>query len=113
MNPDVECVANHLYEDYPSSSACGKATWTCHMKTNNEPRNGSDDNPQSLNTILANWQNLMRTGMRLCSPSSWDGSDYTDGSGFIKQFLDSIDAVAGAATSSTCTAIGWWTTSTR
>ena len=60
--------------------------------TNNEPRNGSDDNPQSLNTILANWQNLMRTGMRLCSPSSWDGSDYTDGSGFIKQFLDSIDA---------------------
>lgn len=92
MNPDVECVANHLYEDYPSSSACGKATWTCHMKTNNEPRNGSDDNPQSLNTILANWQNLMRTGMRLCSPSSWDGSDYTDGSGFIKQFLDSIDA---------------------
>ena len=92
MNPDVECVANHLYEDYPSSAACGKATWTCHLKTNNEPRNSSDDNPQSLTTILNNWQNLMRTGMRLCSPSSWDGSDYTDGSGFIKQFLDSIDA---------------------
>jgi len=92
MYPDVECVANHLYEDYPSSSACGKATWTGHMKTNNEPRNGSDDNPQSLSTILNNWQNLMRTGMRLCSPSSWDGSDNTDGSGFIKQFLDSIDA---------------------
>ncbi len=92
MSPDIECVANHLYEDYPSSSACGKATWTCHMKTNNEPRNSSDDKPQSLSTILNNWQNLMRTGMRLCSPSSWDGSDYTDGSGFIKQFLDSIDA---------------------
>ncbi len=92
MAPDIECVANHLYEDYPSSSACGKATWTCHMKTNNEPRNSSDDKPQSLTTILNNWQNLMRTGMRLCSPSSWDGSDYTDGSGFIKQFLDSIDA---------------------
>ena len=92
MGPDVECVANHLYEDYPSSSACGKATWTCHLKTNNEPRNSSDDRPQSLATILDNWQNLMRTGMRLCSPSSWDGSDYTDGSGFIKQFLDSIDA---------------------
>jgi hypothetical protein len=92
MGPDVECVANHLYEDYPSSSACGQATWTCHMKTNNEPRNSSDDKPQSLNTILDNWQNLMRTGMRLCSPSSWDGSDYTDGSGFLKQFFDSIDA---------------------
>lgn len=92
MNPDVECVANHLYEDYPTSAACGRATWTGHMKTNNEPRNSSDDQPQSLSTILDNWQNLMRTGMRLCSPSSWDGSDYTDGSGFIKQFLDSIDA---------------------
>ena len=92
MNPDVECVANHLYEDYPSSAACGRATWTGHMKTNNEPRNSSDDKPQSLTTILDNWQNLMRTGMRLCSPSSWDGSDYTDGSGFIKTFLDSIDA---------------------
>ena len=92
MGPDVECVANHIYEDYPSSSTCGKATWTCHMKTNNEPKNSSDDKPQSLETILGNWQNLMRTGMRLCSPSSWDGSDYTDGSGFIKTFLDSVDA---------------------
>ena len=92
MYPDVECVPNHIYEDYPSSAACGRATWAGHMKTNNEPRNSSDDKPQSLNTILDNWQNLMRTGMRLCSPSSWDGSDYTDGSGFIKQFLDSIDA---------------------
>jgi hypothetical protein len=92
MGPDVECVANHLYEDYPSSSACGKATWTCHMKTNNEPRNSSDDKPQTLETILANWQNLMRTGMRLCSPSSWDGSDYTDGSGFLNSFFKAIDA---------------------
>ena len=92
VGPDAECVANHLYEDYPSSSKCGQATWTCHLKTNNEPRNSSDDRPQSLSTILDNWQNLMRTGMRLCSPSSWDGSDYADGSGFIKTFLDSIDA---------------------
>jgi len=91
MGPDVECVANHLYEDYPSSATCGKATWTCHMKTNNEPRNSSDDKPQSLETILANWQNLMRTGMRLCSPSSWDGSDYTDGSGFLNSFFQAID----------------------
>ena len=92
MQPDVECIPHHLYEDYPTSAACGKATWAAHMKTNNEPRNSADDNPQSLATILGNWQNLMRTGMRLCSPSSWDGSDYTDGSGFLKQFFDSIDA---------------------
>ena len=92
MGPDVECVANHLYEDYPTSAECGRATWTCHMKTNNEPRNPSDDKMQSLETILNNWQNLMRTGMRLCSPSSWDGSDYTDGSGFLNSFFQAIDS---------------------
>ena len=92
VGPDAECVVHHLYEDYPSSAKCGEATWTCHMKTNNEPRNSADDKPQTLATILGNWQNLMRTGMRLCSPSSWDGSDNTDGTGFIKTFLDSIDA---------------------
>ena len=92
MQPDVECVPHHLYEDWPSSAECGRATWSCHMKTNNEPRNSADDKPQSLSTILGNWQNLMRTGMRLCSPSSWDGSDYTDGSGFLKEFFDAIDA---------------------
>lgn len=90
--PDVECISNHIYEDYPSSSACGSVTWTCHMKTNNEPKNSADDHPQDLTTILNNWQNLMRTGLRLCSPSSWDGSDSWNGTGFIKQFLDSIDA---------------------
>ncbi len=92
MQPDVECVPHHLYEDYPTSSACGRATHAAHMKTNNEPRNSADDHPQTLSTILANWQNLMRTGMRLCSPSSWDGSDWTSGYGFIKEFLDAIDA---------------------
>lgn len=90
--PDAECVAHHIYEDWPSSSSCGSVTYSTHMKTNNEPRNTSDDRPQDLATILNNWQNLMRTGMRLCSPSSWDGSDYWNGTGFVKTFLDSIDA---------------------
>jgi len=90
--PDVEWVPNHIYEDYPSPATCGGVTASCHMKTNNEPRNSSDDHPQDLATILNNWPNLMRTGMRLCSPSSWDGSDYWNGTGFIKTFLDSIDA---------------------
>ncbi len=90
--PDTEWVPNHIYEDYPSSATCGSVTGSCHMKNNNEPRNESDDRPQELSTILNNWQNLMRTGMRLCSPSSWDGSDYWNGTGFIKTFLDSIDA---------------------
>ena len=92
MLPNAECVSHHIYEDYPSAGACGNVNYTCHMKTNNEPRNSADDHPQDLTTILNNWENLMRTGLRLCSPSSWDGSDYWNGTGFLKQFFDSIDA---------------------
>lgn len=92
IGPDFECISNHIYEDYPSPSANGSVSYTCHMKTNNEPKNQSDDHPQDLETILNNWQNLMRTGLRLGSPTSWDGSDYWNGTGFIKSFLDEIDA---------------------
>ena len=92
MAPDYECVPNHIYEDYPSSRAIGNATWSPHSKNNKEPRNTSEDHPQDLNTILNNWENMMRTGMRLCSPASWDGSDYWNATGFLAEFLDSIDA---------------------
>ena len=92
MAPDYECVPNHIYEDYPSSAAIGRSTWSPHSKNNNEPLNSSDDHPQDLNTILNNWENMMRTGMRLCSPSSWDGSDYWNATGFLADFMDSIDA---------------------
>lgn len=84
---DCECVPNHIYEDWPSASACGAVTYSPHMKTNNEPGNSADDHPQSVATVLDNWQNLMRTGMRLCSPSSHDGS-----LGWLREFMDSIDA---------------------
>ena len=91
--PDVEWVPNHIYEDWPSTATCGGVTGSCHMKANNEPANSADDHPQSVADILANWENMMRTGMRLCTPSSWDGSDYWNGTGtIIKVFLDSIDA---------------------
>ena len=92
MAPDYECVPNHIYEDYPSSAAIGKATWSPHSKNNNEPKNSSDDHPQDLTTILNNWENMMRTGLRLCSPASWDGSDYWNATGFLAEFMDSIDA---------------------
>ena len=92
MLPDQECVAHQIYSTWPSPSSLGGATYTCHMKTSNEPRNSADDHPETLDDILKVWENLMRTGMRLCSPSSWDGSDYTNGTGFLKQFFDSIDA---------------------
>ena len=90
--PDAECVPHHIYENWPSPAECGSRDYSAHMKTNNEPRNSADDHPQDLETILANWENLMATGMRLCSPSSWDGSDYTNGTGFLKSFFDEIDA---------------------
>jgi hypothetical protein len=57
------------------------------MKTNNEPGNSADDRPQDVATVLANWENLMATGMRLCSESSHDGS-----MNHLKAFMDSIDA---------------------
>ena len=87
MLPDFECVPNHIKEDWPTSRECGRVTYSCHMKTNNEPGNSADDTPQDVATVLANWENLMRTGMRLCSESSHDGS-----MGHLKAFIDSIDA---------------------
>ena len=86
-SPDCECVPHHIYEDWPSASACGSVSYSPHMKTNNEPGNAVDDHPQTVNEILANWENLMATGMRLCSPSSHDGS-----LNHLHEFLDSIDA---------------------
>lgn len=92
LAPDIEWVPNHIYEDWPSSSTIGGTSQSPHTKNNNEPRNSADDHPQDLNTILNNWENMMRTGMRLCSPASWDGSDYWNATGFLADFLDSIDA---------------------
>ncbi len=85
--PDAECVPHHIYEDWPSAAACGGVNYSPHMKTNNEPGNSADDHPQTVAQILANWENLMRTGMRLCSPSSHDGS-----LAHLREFMDSIDA---------------------
>lgn len=85
--PNCEWVPHHIYEDYPSAATCGSVTQSCHMQTNNEPGNSSDDRPQSVETVLANWENLMATGMRLCSPSSHDGSRQ-----WLYDFIDSIDA---------------------
>jgi hypothetical protein len=90
--PDAECVPHHIHEGWPAIADCGKVTYSPHLKTNNEPRNPSDDQPATLAEILKNWESLMATGMRLCSPSSWDGSDYWNGTGFLKEFFDSIDA---------------------
>lgn len=87
---DRECVAHHIYEGWPAIADCGKNRFTTSaptMKTNNEPGNSADDHPQSVATVLANWEELMATGLRLCSPSSHDGS-----LGWLREFMDSVDA---------------------
>ena len=84
--PDTECVPHHIYEDWPSPASCGSVTYSCHLKTNNEPGNSADDHPQDVETVLANWENLMRTGMRLCSESSHDGSW-----SHLQSFIKAID----------------------
>jgi len=84
---DTECVPHHIYEDWPSAAACGQVAYSPNLKTNNEPGNSADDHPQSVQVILDNWENLMATGMRLCSPSSHDGS-----LAHLRAFMDSIDA---------------------
>lgn len=90
--PDFEWVPNHIYEDWPSSATIGGTSQSPNCKNNNEPRNPDDDHAQDLTTILNNWENMMATGLRLCSPASWDGSDYWNATGFLAEFLDSIDA---------------------
>lgn len=85
-----ECVPHHIKEGWPAISACGSTSYTTStptMKTNNEPGNSSDDSPATVDEVLANWQQLMATGQRLCSPSSHDGS-----LSWMKAFMDSIDA---------------------
>ena len=85
--PDRECVPHQIYVAWPSASACGSVNFSCHMQTNNEPGNSADDTPQTVETILDQWQELMRTGMRLCSESSHDGSW-----SHLDKFIAEVDA---------------------
>ncbi len=85
--PDYECVPHHIHEDWPTSVECGQVNYSCHLKTNNEPGNPDDPTPQSVEVVLDHWQNLMRTGLRLCSESSHDGS-----MSHLRAFIDAVDA---------------------
>ena len=91
MLPDVEVVPHHIDESWPSAAECGQANYSPHLKANNEPRNEADHGTWTMEQILNNWQDMMRTGMRLCTPSSWDGSDYWNATGFLADFLNEID----------------------
>lgn len=85
--PDCEYIPHHYKENYPTYGSLGTKTFSCHIKGNNEPGNSADEAPCSVDEVLANWEEAMRTGMRLCSESSHDGSW-----NHLKAFIDSIDA---------------------
>ncbi|MBQ2435537.1 MAG: hypothetical protein II269_05335, partial [Bacteroidaceae bacterium] len=42
MRPDHECIPHRIHEGWPNPADCGKANFSCHMKTNNEPGNSAD-----------------------------------------------------------------------
>lgn len=87
--PDRECVPHHYKEEWPPIADCGRVTYACHMKTNNEPGNLADDPKdiiEPVELVLSNWQDLMRTGLRLCSESSHDGSWP-----HLEEFISEID----------------------
>lgn len=87
INADYECVPhmNHLWST--SIESLGRNDQSPYLKTDNEPANSADPSPATVAQELERWPQLMRTGRRLLSPSSFDG-----GIAWHTQFFDSIDA---------------------
>ena len=84
---DTETVPHKIHKNWPGVADCGRVTFSPHMKTDNEPGNSADDTPCSVADVLGYWEDAMATGMRLCSPSSHDGS-----LNWLREFMDEIDA---------------------
>ena len=87
--PDVEWLPHKIQKWWPGVAACGNTEYSCTMKTDNEPANSSDDNPATVAEVLGYWEDAMRTGMRLCSPSTYDGSN---NKAWFDEFFAAIDA---------------------
>ncbi len=87
IGTDYECVPhmNHLWST--SILSLGANDLSPYLKTDNEPANSADPSPATVAQELERWPELMRTGRRLLSPSSYDG-----GVPWHTQFFDSIDA---------------------
>ena len=87
LGTDYECVPHMNHRWGPSAADMGAASYSCHIKTDNEPGNSADPEPATVDEVLGRWENCMRTGKRLMTPSSHDGS-----MNWFSAFLDSIDA---------------------
>ena len=90
--PDVEWLPHKIEPGWPGIADCGNTEYACTMKTDNEPANPNDGNPPrsfTVDEVLSYWEDAMRTGLRLCSPSTYDGSVNAD---WFKEFFKKIDA---------------------
>ena len=87
--PDCEWLSHKIQPYWPGVAECGQNEFSCTMKTDNEPANASDDNPCDVAAVLGYWQDAMRTGMRLCSPSTYDGNN---NKAWFDEFFEAIDA---------------------
>lgn len=87
LGMDYECVPhmNHLWA--ATTYQLGVNNQSPYLKTDNEPANGNDNHPATVAQELERWPELMRTGRRLISPSSFDSGEW-----WHQAFLDSIDA---------------------
>lgn len=86
MRPNQECVPHKIQKWWPGVAEIGQKNYSAHMKTDNEPANSKDDYPATVQEVLNYWEDAMRTGMRLCSPSAHDGG-YT----WLTEFMNAID----------------------
>ncbi len=92
--PDIENFPAHYKRSWPSASQVGSMETSPHLKHDNEPLNHDDEEwyeslDEAVNGTLATWEQFMRTGRRIMTPSSWDG---TNGEELLHRVLDSIDA---------------------
>lgn len=90
--PDVEWLPHKIQKWWPGVGDCGNTENSCTMKTDNEPANPNDppDKPDNatVDEVLGYWEDAMRTGMRLCSPSTYDGSN---NKAWFDKFFAAID----------------------
>ena len=91
--PDVERLSHKVQKWWPGVADCGRNEYSCTMKTDNEPVNTADDTPATVDEVLGYWEDAMRTGMRLCSPSTYDNYNNDTGrSDWFDDFFAKIDA---------------------
>ncbi|MBO0359201.1 T9SS type A sorting domain-containing protein [Hymenobacter sp. BT186] len=83
---DQEYVPIRQTQWWPSYSGTSAKRNVTHYLGFNEP-NGADQANMTVKQALAEWPNLMQTGLRLGSPAPTDG-----GTGWLYQFMDKADS---------------------